>query len=183
MDLNYPILVLAPVIGLAAYCISHVIWCRFTAKTPYKSLAGGAFIGGFVTIIISTATLAKMSAGAQDWIGQLMLNGLTYFALMFCYFNFVNLNIASLRIRMLAELADRGGHMPVQTLLDEYNTNSVMSLRIQRLVTGGHLIERDGRYFKGRLKFLLIGRTFDVMRWIVTGKGRLVIEPENSDKP
>ena len=92
-----------------------------------------------------------------------------YLALAFGYFNFINLNIASLRIRMVQELAEAGGAMPVEALTGLYNTEAVISVRIDRLVSGGHLVERQGRFYSGQRKFLVVGRIFDILRLVILG--------------
>ena len=50
-----------------------------------------------------------------------------------------------------------------ESLTGLYNTETVIAVRIDRLVSGGHLIERDGRYYSGKWRFLLVARTFDLL--------------------
>jgi hypothetical protein len=45
----------------------------------------------------------------------------------------------------------------------------VADLRLERLVRGGHLVERNGRLHTGRLQFLLVARIFDGLRWLIFG--------------
>jgi hypothetical protein len=97
------------------------------------------------------------------------MNAVAALGFAFCYFNFVNLTVASLRIRILEELADSGGRMPRASLLDRYGTASVADIRLERLVRGGHLVERNGRLHTGRLQFLVVARIFDVLRRLIFG--------------
>ena len=97
------------------------------------------------------------------------MNGFASLAFAFGYFNFVNLTVASLRIRILEELLDSGGWLSRDAILDRYGTSSVADLRLERLVGGGHLVERNGRLHTGRLQFLLVARIFDALRWLILG--------------
>ena len=105
-----------------------------------------------------------------DGVALTGVNAMAYLALAFGYFNFVNLNIASLRIRMIQELAESGGRLPTAHLIGLYNTETVIALRIDRLTSGGHLVERDGRYYSGKRRFLIVARIFDFLRWAILGQ-------------
>jgi hypothetical protein len=110
-----------------------------------------------------------MQENVLDFAALLGMNLVAYLAFSFGYFNFINLNIASLRIRMLQELAESGGEMPVEALTGLYNTEEVIALRIDRLAGGGHLIERQGRFYSGKRQFLIVGRIFDFLRLVILG--------------
>ena len=100
------------------------------------------------------------------------MNLAAYLALAFGYFNFVNMNVASLRIRMLQELLACGGRMSKEQLLGCCGAREVAALRIARLVRGGHLLEEQGRFRSGKAaRFLRLARIFDAARWIILGKG------------
>jgi len=117
-------------------------------------------------------TWAACSRDAAPFIDTLALVGLNIVASLafaFGYFNFVNLTVASLRIRILEELVDSGGRLSRAALLNRYGTSSVADLRLSRLVGGGHLVERNGRLHTGRLQFLLVARIFDGLRWLIFG--------------
>ena len=94
----------------------------------------------------------------------------SYLALAFGYFNFVNLTVASLRIRLLEEIREAGGLLPTNTLKTAYNSREVVANRLQRLLQGGHLIEKNGRLHSGRLPFLIVARIFDSLRWFIIGR-------------
>jgi hypothetical protein len=165
-----PLVALAPVIGLAAYCVSHVVTARIIrGRSPYPALGIGALVGIAVTIAITLVACRRDAVSLVDTLALVGLNTLAALAFAFGYFNFVNLTIASLRIRILEELAEVGGRLPHAALLDRYGTASVADLRLARLVGGGHLVERNGRLHTGRLQFLLVARIFDGLRWLIFG--------------
>ena len=165
-----PLVALAPVIGLAAYCLSHVITARIIrGRNPYPALAIGALVGLAATIAITLAACRRDAVPLVDTLALVGVNTLAALAFAFGYFNFVNLTVASLRIRILEELAEAGGRLPRAALLDRYGTSSVADLRLARLLGGGHLVERNGRLHTGRLQFLLVARIFDGLRWLIFG--------------
>lgn len=166
----YPWLVAAPIIGLATYTLSHCFLARLGRwASPYPPLVFGFAPGLIVMAGCSAWTLRNMESGFVDVVGYGVLNGITYTALGWGYFHFVNMGIASLRIRMLRELEDAGGRLNRNHLLMGYNTAAVVELRINRLTGGGHFVIRDGRYFRGKLKFLFAARCFDLLRRFLFG--------------
>jgi hypothetical protein len=168
-----PLVALAPVVGLAVACVVHVAAARLIrGRGPYPPLALGCLAGIVATIAITLAACVRGPTAVADTLAFTALNGIAALALAFCYFNFVNLTIASLRIRILEELVDKGGRLPGATLLDLYGSGSVAGIRLERLVNGGHLVERNGRLHTGRLQFLLVARIFDGLRWLIFGPAR-----------
>ena len=170
MTEHLPFVALAPVIGLAVYCVSHVAAARIIrGRNPYPALAVGALAGLVATIAITLAACSRGGVSVIDTLALAGLNMVASLAFAFGYFNFVNLTVASLRIRILEELLETGGLMSRKSLLDRYGTSSVADLRLERLIGGGHLVERNGRLHTGRLQFLLVARIFDALRWLILG--------------
>jgi hypothetical protein len=178
---GYPWLVLAPVLGLATYCLCHLVLARvFVGRSPYLALVA-AFVPGLgAMVVVSGLALAAMQAALVDVVGYGLLNLATYGALGWGYFHFVNLCIASLRIRVLEEIVEAGGSLPGEHLLARYNTDGMIAMRIERLVGGGHLVVREARYYRGKPQFLLIARVFDLLRYAVMGPNYLPL-PETDD--
>jgi len=165
-----PQVALAPVLGLAAYCVSHVVAARIIGgRNPYPALAVGALAGLVVTVAVTLAACLRDAAPPGDTLALVGLNTVAALAFAFGYFNFVNLTVASLRIRILEELADSGGRLSRAALLERYGTSSVADLRLERLLAGGHLVERNGRLHTGRLQFLAVARIFDGLRRLIFG--------------
>ncbi len=184
----YAILALAPILGLGVYCVAHLVACRVVGQVsnlpksrqignlphgPYFPLVVGCGCGLAATAAISVAALLWVQNGLADGLALGGINLVAYLAFAFGYFNFINLNIASLRIRMLQELADAGGRLPAARLTGLYSTENVSAVRIDRLAGGGHLIERGGRYYSGKWRFLFVARTFDLLRWAILGQKSL----------
>jgi hypothetical protein len=169
---GYPLVVLAPVAGLLAYVVSQVALAQAApGRSPYVSLSRGFVAGLAVMIIVTALGLGRMQASRNDVIGYGLLNVFCYLALAFGYFNFVNLTVASLRIRLLEELLEAGGGLSAEQLNAVYNVDSVAGLRLDRLVRGGHLVERHGRLVIGRRRFMIVARIFDFLHWLIIDCG------------
>jgi hypothetical protein len=165
-----PLVALAPVIGLAVYCVGHILTARLIrGRNPYPALAIGAVMGLVATVVITLVACIRGGGSLTDTIALTAMNAVASLGFAFGYFNFVNLTVASLRIRILEELADSGGWLPRTALLERYGTSSVADIRLARLVGGGHLVERNGRLHTGRLQFLVVARIFDGVRALIFG--------------
>lgn len=168
-----PLVALAPVIGLALYCVGHIVAARLIrGRNPYPALVIGAVMGLVATVAITLVACIRGGDSFTDTLALTAMNTVAALGFAFCYFNFVNLTVASLRIRILEELADSGGWLPRAALLDRYGTGSVADIRLTRLVGGGHLVERNGRLHTGRLQFLVVARIFDAVRALIFGSNR-----------
>jgi hypothetical protein len=167
----YPVVVAAPVIGLATYCFTQIAIARLASKSsPYRSLTIGFVAGLAMTTAAVWGASRRMEIRASDQVGYVLLDILTYLALAFGYFNFVNLTVASLRIRLLEELNMHGGELARHLLVEKHSSRNVAALRIERLLDGGHLVERNGRVFSGKPWFLMVARFFDALRWGIMGR-------------
>lgn len=167
----YPVTVLAPCIGLAACCFIHIVLAKLRwGRPPYQALIAGFFSGLVATIAIASWPARRQGFFDSDRIALTALDTLTYTALGWCYFHFVNLGIASLRIRVLEEISEAGGVLHASELKHRYDDNQMARTRLQRLVAGGHLVCREGRFYSGRRGFLVVARIFDVLRRAVLGK-------------
>lgn len=170
MDDHRPLVALAPIIGLAVACAGHILAARLIrGRSPYPALALGVALGIVATVAISLVACVRGGDAPADALALTALNTVAALGFGFGYFNFVNLTVASLRIRILEELADAGGWLPRTALLDRYGTDSVAAIRLARLVEGGHLVERSGRLHTGRLQFLVVARIFGALRILIFG--------------
>jgi hypothetical protein len=162
-------LVAAPVAGLLADTAAHLLLCRCLRPRNLLPPLGVAFLVGLgVVALIDALVLQRGSAGSPDWLGYTLLNCATYAALAFNYWAFVNLNVTSLRIRLLKELvADNA--MPMDVLLRKYNAADVVDRRLARLTGWRQLRVVDGQFFGDRPGFLLLARTLDAVRGWVMG--------------
>ena len=182
MGNGYPLVVLAPVVGLAVYCVCHLLAARiWRLPTPYPALVASFFPGLLAAIGCTGTGLSTMHASTADWVGYATLNLATYGALGWGYFHFVNLCIASLRIRILEEIVEQGGAAGATHLHVRYDDTHMLENRLRRLVHGGHLACHDGRYFIGKRPFLDVARFFELLRGFILGHKRPVPSVRDSN--
>ena len=165
------VVVAAPVIGLATACVAHLILARsLRGRGPYPPLVIGLGVGAVAAAACALGPLTGKSTPIADIAALQIVDGAAYLALAFGYFNFVNLTIASLRIRMLEEIRAADRPLGKADLLARYDTDTVVETRIERLVRGGHLVDRDGRLVTGRRTFLVVARLFEALRGAILGR-------------
>jgi hypothetical protein len=159
----------APLLGLAVDIALHVAVSHALPSAGLLRRAAIGAVGGAVTTgVVSAVSLVAQPIGALDAGSQWVLALLTYVALAFGYFNFVNLNVTSLRIRLLRELLD---HHPRGLTRDDivhrYGAETVLRLRLERLLSNGHVVRRGHRYCLDRRTVLVIAHTFTLLNRVV----------------
>jgi hypothetical protein len=160
------LLTFAPIIGLGTNCLTHIL-CRkvFGLRTGY-ALVCGFFLGLSVVAVVVAATLpAAISTG--DLAGLWAALGLTYVALAFGFWAFLNLNMTSLRIRMLRELLHSEQGMARAELLDRYSPEEFLRRRLVRLECSGDLALSDGQYSLGSRKLLYVDYCLKLLRAVI----------------
>jgi len=173
MDTQYAFLVAAPVLGLALDALLQTVACRLTkARRLYRTVILGFLVGLLTTGIVSALALSGMDGlSRRDWWSFLVFNLAASAALGYGYFQFISLNVNSLRIRVLKEIALAGGAKSTESLLALYDADDIIRVRLDRLTKAGDLVYRDGRYYGGRPFFLTVGKALEVAKYIVLGRG------------
>jgi hypothetical protein len=167
----YPWLAVAPVVGLVGNVISHIGLSQWTTgRRVATCLAAGFLVGLLLCTGITLGALACLPLTFMDAVSLLALNTATGIGLGLGYFAFTNLNIASLRIRVLGELLARPEGITQTELLAFYNADELVQRRIARLTTGKQLQERDGRFYARTSIFLLLGHFLKGLKWFVLGR-------------
>jgi putative flippase GtrA len=171
-----------PVGGLAADALSHLLLSRLRRRGSYlTNLVLGGLVGLAATLALSVPPALR--GGVSAHVAALVaVDVLTYLALAWCYFHFINILVASLRIRLLREIA-AAGSLAREDILKRYNAEAVIARRLERLVAGGHLERKEGRLIARSPIFLVIFDFFQILKVAVLGRGnRLLagvgVEPE-----
>ncbi len=150
-------LAILPLLGLLVQVLSHVVLLHaFSQKTPWKLLLISFFIGFLFTGIFSLALMFLQQFSFLDIAGTFCVNMGAMIALGFGYFTFVNLNYTSLRFRLLREFISQNGRLSHLEILKKYNSEVILSTRINRLVRAGELIYDNPYYRLGATKFSLM---------------------------
>jgi hypothetical protein len=180
ISVAYPLLVSAPMIGLAAFCLAHIACSRLMgSRRPYSPVVAGCCTGLIILTAMSVWLLHRLGVDQGDALALLTLNVLTYMGLAYGYFAFVNLNLTSLRIRMLSELLDHGGELATAVLLNGYSADHVAQIRLERLVAGGHFMCRHDRFKRGpKSGFFVLARIIARLRAFIIGADRQTRPPQ-----
>lgn len=144
-----------------------LIFCRKIIKVRFAYALAAAFCLG----LISTAIVG--AGGAQELDTVFELSGvwltlmLTYFALAFGFWVFLNLNRTSLRLRMLQEILHAKHSMTRAALLSRYTPEEFLRIRLIRLDQSGDLVIKDGCYSLGSRKLLYIDNFMNAVRALI----------------
>lgn len=168
----YRIVVLAPVAGMGVNILAHVIASRIhRGHGQIKCLLYGFILGLTFTLFLASGVYSGKT-GKLDFSGYVLMDIISYIAFAYGYFHFVNINIASLRIRILREIIDLPQGLSEKDLLSRYNAEQIVNRRIDSLVSSDQLIEKEGCYFLGKNRgFLALFWIFEILKYIFLGRG------------
>lgn len=162
---------LIPVAGLLVDVVGQVVLSRLPLRIGHVRRQFLAFGLGLVSVLVLTLIARpQRGAGWLDEVSALAVSGLTYAFFGFVFFNALNANLSSLRVRLLKELQAREPEgLPASVLLERYGAEEILSARISRLAAGGQLVQRGDRYFFQPKGVAVIGRFFAGLRRLLLG--------------
>lgn len=137
-------------------------------KGLLKSLFSGFAVGLFALLFVQLLTVFLNIA----FLPNLIVNIIIYSSLGYCYFHFINLGETARRIRILRELYDSNGGLSLEEILKRYNAKKMVELRLQRLLSNGQVILKDGMLYNGKPIMLFISKTIILMKLIILGRKR-----------
>lgn len=107
---------------------------------------------------------------ASGGMANILASCLLFASWWFIFLNFVQTSQSSLRVHVLRELMRAGGAVDRSALMERYNNRALVALRLERLLSGGAVVERNGRYFvtSGALTFL--ARFFRALKIAILGR-------------
>lgn len=157
-------LAITPILGLLIQMSIHFILSRiFPGRNPWSFLFIGFFIGLIAMIVFITSISILYKYATVNQLAVLMVDTGAMISLGFCYFNFVNLNYTSLRIRLLREFLLQNGKLTLPNIFEKYNAEKILAARLSRLIAAGELLY-DGQYYLPGMKsrFSILG---SVLAW------------------
>ena len=127
-----------------------------------KNLAASIMAG--VAAGLALTLLLSVQADANVGSGLVLVNLITSLSLGFCYWAFLNLNITSLRIRILREMLERESQtITHEHLRGEYGEDEMLQRRLRRLVEAAQIRYKDGRYTVQSSALLVLA---GLLRWL-----------------
>jgi hypothetical protein len=148
----------SPMIALAVNVLVQIVLLRSTRGAHFMRSIIGGFLGGSAGLLVMEFLLLRFPDRFWEAIAGVTVHVLTYVALSYCYFNFVNLGQSSIRIRIYSEIAASPGGLSVQDLERDYNENALMAMRLRRLTESGDIVKKVGRFFVGRQRLVPVAR-------------------------
>jgi hypothetical protein len=158
---------IAPVAGLVSNALAQIVVAHVFRKQIGKSILAGILCGFGVTLAVTWLGATKEPDVGWQFFDVWLLGVATYLALSFGFWVFLNLNITSIRIRILRELFRAGGSIALADFLGLYSPAERLHRRIQRLEKGGQLIRIGDCWRLGSWQVLLIARCIEALRTLV----------------
>jgi hypothetical protein len=166
------LLALAPALGLALNVIVQIVTFRaLRRRSLLKSIVVG-FAGGLLLVaILSFYCCHRLPGTSLDLIGRLLANCATSCALGYGYFHFLNLGQTARRVRILREFVEAQRPLTRDEVLARYNADTILQLRLARLLATGQLSAINGRLVARRSTVLVMARVIGWMKSVLLGAG------------
>lgn len=145
--------------GLAANVVLQILLFHLICRPRLlRSVVLGFLLGGLAALGLSLQAALELDLPALEASGQGIANLLTYAALGYGYFHFINLGETARRIRLLRELVEANGALTTEALLQRYNAAGIVEVRLGRLLRNHQVTLRQGRLFLARPTVLWMAR-------------------------
>lgn len=155
-------LLLLPIFGVFAMAFAHSLIVRYykSSIAPTKIFFG--FIIGFIIISLGI-TISIIQDHTLSSIANSLISILLYFILAYCYYHFINIGEASIRLRIFAELHQ--GKNLTAAELSHYQHNEISYRRIERLLNSGDILLQENFYKIGKQRYLIAAKIFQFAKY------------------
>lgn len=168
----------SPILGLAVMVIVQAIVLRARGVDRFfGSVVAGFLAGMLVTLALQATLLFFFPRDMNIWILAVLVNPALYVMLGYCFYNFINLGQASIRIRIFKECDEHGGFITHEELRAVYDDELLKEARLQRLLEGGDVARGES----GRWK--LVNPRLVPVAAIVFALKKFVLRRESEFKP
>ncbi|MCP4369915.1 MAG: hypothetical protein GY797_17640 [Deltaproteobacteria bacterium] len=164
--------VLSPLIALMANVVIQISSVRiFSRLGVLKSVILG-FASGLFSLFVFGVVCAFFCERA--FVITIVVDSIIYLPLGYGYFHFVNLGETARRIRILREIYDSGRGLSMDEILERYNADMVVKVRLERLLNNGQILDKNDRYYIGKPTMLIITKGLAMIKKIIFGKREFV---------
>jgi hypothetical protein len=137
----------SPLVALAVMVVVQAVVLRLRrGERFFGSVFAGFLAGLLVVLALQVVILIVFPRNLDRWVLALAANPAIYVMLAYCFYNFINLGHASIRIRIFKECDDRGGFISNEELRAVYDDELIKEARLQRLLEGGDVVRDNGRW-------------------------------------
>ena len=138
---------LSPIVALAVMLVVQGGALRLRRGDRFfGSVVVGFVVGLLVVLALQAVLLLVFPRNLDRWVLALVANPAIFVMLAYCFYNFINLGHASIRIRIFKECDDRGGFITREELRAVYDDELIKEARLQRLLEGGDVVRENGRW-------------------------------------
>jgi hypothetical protein len=137
----------SPIVALTLMVVVQTVVLRLRRGEQFFGSVVAGFLVGLVAVLALQALLLLIFPRNLDrWVLALGANPAIYVMLAYCFYNFINLGHASIRIRIFKECDDRGGFITHEELRTVYDDELIKKARLQRLLEGGDVVREGDRW-------------------------------------
>jgi hypothetical protein len=159
------------VIGLTVNVVSQVLAARYMRQSGLlKSVFIGFASGVCGLLFLEWLCCPGACFFSAENIFSVFASIITYSALGYGYFHFVNLGETARRIRILRELADSENGLSVKEILLRYNAKNMIEARLGRLIRSGQIRYENNSYYIGKPFVLWMAKITAVLKFIILGR-------------
>jgi hypothetical protein len=130
------------------------------------STAAGAIV--FLGLTMCWQWGPTRSLSQPDTLARICVGLLTFGSASYIFFHFVHIPIASVRIRILTELAAQGP-LTEADILRTYNSADILRLRLERLERSGEIRRNPEAIVMGKPRLLYVARLFACAKRLLLG--------------
>jgi hypothetical protein len=170
MLLDY-VKILVPVSCFTLNVVLQVLCLRFFSGIGLlRSIYIGFSLGLLLLSYLGLCTFFYFNISLLAYQGLFLTSLVTYTALGYSYFHFLNLGETARRIRILRELYDAKEGLSYAQLLQRYNTRMIIDVRMKRLIDSHQIDFINGRYYIRDFLVLNFARMVVRMKKLLFGK-------------
>ena len=153
-----------PLIASAVNAAVFMAIQHLTAKPKFFGPVALGFAAGLaVEFALDLTRLMELDTSGSAW--SIFLGDLTLYVLLgYLFFHVVNMGRASIRVRILREIASAGPEATEAELLRAYSERTIVQLRLDRMVAGGVVEVKNGRYVLRSGKLMVLARTIRALK-------------------
>ncbi len=163
---------ISPVLCFTLNLVLQILSLRFFQRIGLlRSIYLGFFAGLTVLACFWPNIFLRLSPFLSVNLSFAAASMSIYLCLSYSYFHFLNLGETARRIRILRELYDSKEGLSYGELLERYNANMIIEVRLKRLIDSGQIELKNGRYFIRVHLVLFFSHWIMRMKKIIYGKG------------
>lgn len=170
---------LCPIAALAVMVVVQAVVLRLRRGEQFFGSVVSGFVAGLLVVLgLQIVLLLVFPRNLDRWVLALVVNPAIYVMLAYCFFNFINLGHASIRIRIFKECRDRGGFITREELRAVYDEERIRDVRLQRLLEGGDILQENGRWKLANPRLVPVANfVFALKRLVLRRESEFEINP------